>query len=240
MFKRLSKDDRQINTIETNAEQSLDSGSEYIYIQRGYKSSSNSTEKNYWYSINRLFYSTLDYASDYTYQDKNLGDDCKIISIDKEIYGSKINNNTVEIEYSSGSNTINLVDDSYGNLYDKDSGSIHVGNIFYSHGIGVITNSGSKYQYIGNEDYNIDFESVYNIYEHRYNCRLPSQEFNGSMNPSFISGSNYEKLYNDMPTFVTTVGLYDDNHNLLAVGRLARPVWNDPQQDLSIEVQFDL
>ncbi len=240
MFKRLSEDDKHINTIETNTEHQLDSGSEYVYIQKGYKNSSNSTEKNYWYSINRLFYDKLSYSSDYMYQDKNLQNNCKIISIDNEIYGNKINKDTVKIEYSSGSDTINLKDDGNGNLYDVNSSSIHAGNVFYSHGISVITNTGSKYQYIGEEDYNVSFESVYNIYEHSYMCRLPSEEFNGSMNPSFVSGSNHQKLYDDMPTFITTIGLYDDNHNLLAIGRLARPVWNDPEQDLSVEIQFDL
>jgi hypothetical protein len=63
---------------------------------------------------------------------------------------------------------------------------------------------------------------------------------NGTLNPSFVSGSHNTIIHSNMPTYITTIGLYDDENRLLAIGKLARPIYNDPEQSLSIEVQFDM
>ena len=61
------------------------------------------------------------------------GSKIAVISIDQEIYGSGLTPNSV---YISGSDYF-IKDDGEGNLYD---GSIYIGNIFYSHGLLIITN----------------------------------------------------------------------------------------------------
>lgn len=64
------------------------------------------------------------------------GQEIKVLSISKDIYGTSINPGSFEISASS----FYLIDDRKGNIYDI-SGSINllVGNIFYKHGIAVIT-----------------------------------------------------------------------------------------------------
>lgn len=73
--------------------------------------------------------------------------------------------------------------------------------------------------------------------------RPRSSEFNYSENPSFISGSTGEVLYssfiNNPQTYITTVGLYNDNNELLAVAKLSRPLLKDFTKEALIRVKLD-
>ena len=73
--------------------------------------------------------------------------------------------------------------------------------------------------------------------------RPQSSEFNYSENPSFISGSTGEVIYsnfiNNPQTFITTVGLYNDNNELLAVAKLSRPLSKDFTSEALIRVKLD-
>ena len=73
--------------------------------------------------------------------------------------------------------------------------------------------------------------------------RPQSSEFNYSENPSFISGSTGEVLYsqfiNNPQTYITTVGLYNDNNELLAVAKLSRPLSKDFTSEALIRVKLD-
>lgn len=57
----------------------------------------------------------------------------RVLSIDQDIYGSKVLPNS----FALSSSAYYITDDGYGNLY---TGSTHVGNIFYAHGLAIITN----------------------------------------------------------------------------------------------------
>lgn len=73
--------------------------------------------------------------------------------------------------------------------------------------------------------------------------RPRSSEFNYSENPSFISGSTGEVLYdsfiNNPTTYVTTVGLYNDASELLAVAKLSTPLEKDFTKEALIRVKLD-
>jgi len=73
--------------------------------------------------------------------------------------------------------------------------------------------------------------------------RPRSSEFNYSENPSFISGSTGEVLYssfiNNPQVYITTVGLYNDNNELLAVAKLSRPLLKDFTKEALIRVKLD-
>lgn len=73
--------------------------------------------------------------------------------------------------------------------------------------------------------------------------RPRSNEFNYSENPSFISGSTGEVLYssfiNNPTTYITTVGLYNDANELLAVAKLSRPLPKDFTTEALIRVKLD-
>ena len=73
--------------------------------------------------------------------------------------------------------------------------------------------------------------------------RPRSSEFNYSENPSFISGSTGEVVYssfiNNPQTYITSVGLYNDTNELLAVAKLSRPLLKDFTKEALIRVKLD-
>jgi len=73
--------------------------------------------------------------------------------------------------------------------------------------------------------------------------RPKSSQFNYSENPSFISGSTGEVLYpqfiNNPQTYITTIGLYNDTNELLAVAKLSRPLPKDFTKEALVRVKLD-
>lgn len=73
--------------------------------------------------------------------------------------------------------------------------------------------------------------------------RVRNQEYNYTTNPSFISGSTgtfiYSNFINSPQTFPTTVGLYNDNNELLAVAKMSKPLTKDFTKEALIRVKLD-
>ena len=73
--------------------------------------------------------------------------------------------------------------------------------------------------------------------------RAKNAEFNYSENPSFISGSTGEIVFNQFinnpQTFLTTIGLYNDNMELLAVAKMSRPLLKDFTKEALVRVKLD-
>jgi len=73
--------------------------------------------------------------------------------------------------------------------------------------------------------------------------RVKNSEYNYTANPSFISGSAGEVLYssfvNSPQTYITTVGFYNDNNDLLAVAKLSRPLLKDFTKEALIRCKLD-
>jgi len=76
-----------------------------------------------------------------------------------------------------------------------------------------------------------------------YFVRAQNSDFNYSSNPSFVSGSNgqllWNTMYNNPQTFITTVGLYNDSNELCAVAKLSRPLIKDFTKELLVRVKLD-
>ena len=73
--------------------------------------------------------------------------------------------------------------------------------------------------------------------------RPRSSEFNYSENPSFVTGSTGEVLYssfiNNPQVYITTIGMYNDANELLAVAKLSRPLLKDFTKEALIRVKLD-
>ena len=190
------------------------------------------------------------------------GDTIGVIAIPSNLFGEYIKPGTFTLSYESGSFT----DDGEGNLLHSSS---KVGDIIYEHGIITLTSDGIPgtqgygFVYYGSTDYggadaafildlinsqNItcSFDSTITIYESQYKCTIRENEFNFSQNPTLISGStNSGKVY-DYATgsyfnpYVTTVGLYNNNKELLAVAKLAQPLPLSAVTDMNILINLDL
>ena len=94
-------------------------------------------------------------------------------------------------------------------------------------------NSGGSFKANSEETISSDFIFV----------RARNSEFNYSENPSFISGSTGEVLFqsfiNAPQTYVTTIGLYNDTNDLVAVAKLSRPLEKDFTKETLVRVKLD-
>jgi hypothetical protein len=73
--------------------------------------------------------------------------------------------------------------------------------------------------------------------------RARNSEFNYSENPTFISGSTGEVIYdnfiNQPQTYITTIGMYNDSNDLLAVAKMSRPLLKDFTKEALVRVKLD-
>lgn len=72
--------------------------------------------------------------------------------------------------------------------------------------------------------------------------RARNSEFNYSTNPSILTGSGelrHDVLIDSPETYITTVGLYNDNQDLLAVAKLSRPLLKNSTKEALIRIKLD-
>ena len=82
-----------------------------------------------------------------------------------------------------------------------------------------------------------------NVSTSHYFVRANNREFNFSNNPTFVTGSvgafvnsSFER---DPKVYITTVGLYDDANELLAVAKTSKPVEKSFDKEIAIKVKLD-
>ena len=89
---------------------------------------------------------------------------------------------------------------------------------------------------------NFALQSAENVSAHYFFTRVKNQDFNYTTNPSIIDANGnliYTTLINNPQTFITTVGLYNDQNELLAVAKLSRPLVKDFTKEALIKVKLD-
>jgi hypothetical protein len=156
----------------------------------------------------------------------------------------------------------------YGLLYtssaDAGSTSLAVGHIYYQAGIAVLTASifesanfsgsfsrtasitGSTIQQLSDvlrrRTQNVQFNNTTELNSTIYFCRASHNEFNYSSNPTYLSSSKIvvKNVSTDAPvSYITTVGLYSADNELLAVAKLSEPLRKDPTNELTVRVRLD-
>ena len=179
-----------------------------------------------------------------------------VLSIPSKLFGDYIQPESFVLNLNNDSNgwsqTSEITDDGNGNLL---SASINVGQIFYPHGIAVLTqqdwNGNDLENAYSGSQITASFSSSFTIYETQYKCTIGETEFNFSQNPSIISSSvtNNVNTSSGVPydfatgsyfsPYVTTVGMYNEDFELLAVGKLAQPLPTSQTTDTTILVNID-
>ena len=193
-------------------------------------------------------------------------DEIGVISIPSNLFGEYIKPGTFKYEYNGTSNGV-ITDDGNGGLFE---GGAKIGDIIYQHGMAIITAAGSSitgsvygtaiygtgiYNKANSNDLNYlistniitcSFQSSMTIYESQYKCTLNPNEFTYTQNPSAISGStNSGIVYNFLTgsyfqPYITTVGLYNNTNQLVAVGKLSQPLQSSNVSDTTVLVNLDL
>ena len=76
-----------------------------------------------------------------------------------------------------------------------------------------------------------------------YFCRVKSDNYNYSQNPTYYTGSNAElqnpTFVQDPKSYITTVGLYNNANELLAVAKLSQPLLKSKDREAVIKVRLD-
>jgi len=155
----------------------------------------------------------------------------------------------------------NLSSDNIASLNNNHviSGSAYqtrnVGYTFYQKGLIVVTDPRPKYQncFLGDGDFNYTgkgFEFTYNstkqIEQQSILCEIGRGEFNVSSNNTLriTQDENEPTLRNfvtssDFRPYVTQIGLYNDNGELLAVGKMGSPMKKRQDVDVTADVRLD-
>lgn len=175
-----------------------------------------------------------------------------LFSIPRKYYGNHIEPGSIIIS-SSAVNTV-ITDDGEGNLI---SGSNHVGNVIYGHGQLIITQEPHITNFSSSQSPSISFESNVDVKTSVFNISISDYELNHTLNPSAQSGSTlleYSGSKYVQPSgiladnvtgsafqpYITTVGLYNDSDQLLAVAKLAQPLPKPSDTDLTIQIRLDV
>ena len=105
----------------------------------------------------------------------------------------------------------------------------------------IVSGSGGSYPTSGsvNGFYLQSSETVSSRY---FFTRVKNGDFNYTTNPSIIDANGnllYTTLINNPQSYVTTVGMYNDNNELLAVAKLSKPLVKDFTKEALIRIKLD-
>ena len=141
-----------------------------------------------------------------------------------------------------------LTDTQIMNHYMTSNGSPYVGNVFHRNGFITFTHPGYVVSKTDLPDGlgNIQFQGSHLIYENEYQCTVDEHEFNDTLNISArkIKSKDSDELA-DFATgslfkpYITTIGLYNENNELLVVGKLGQPVRASDETDTTFVVRWD-
>ena len=90
--------------------------------------------------------------------------------------------------------------------------------------------------------YNIQFNNTIELNSTVYFCRVKHNEFNYSSNPTYLTGSQIrvKEQATDIPiSYITSIGLYSSDNQLLAVGKFSEPIRNDNNIELTFRARLD-
>lgn len=197
------------------------------------------------------------------------GAEIGVLSIPTNLFGDNVKPGSLKLTIGSYSSSApqTLTDDGEGRLLSGSTvvgnmiythgmavitqppgGPGRVGYHFQSYGsesFGARTGSADFFEgFISGSDLTVSFSSSYTLFETQYKCTVGADELNYTQNGTiykcgergvpldYITGSYFTP-------YITTVGLYNDAYELLAVAKLAKPLPKSKYSDTTILVNFD-
>ena len=149
----------------------------------------------------------------------------------------------------SGSTTIQTLSGSYGFFY-PDSGFIILNtsalscSLNFSESVGSHVNNDNLNQFMtaisGGAKFVVDSEEK--VTSQYFFTRAKNNEYNYTTNPSFIDTNgnlNYTSMVDNPKTFITTIGLYNDSNDLVAVAKVSQPISKDFSKEALMRVKLD-
>jgi hypothetical protein len=98
--------------------------------------------------------------------------------------------------------------------------------------------------------FQLSFKNEHTVYENEVRCVIQNTEFNLSYNPTLVNNYQSGSLKNfatgsTLPSgsfftpYATTIGLYNNNNELLAVAKFGKPILMSPYTDMTFVVKYD-
>jgi hypothetical protein len=119
-----------------------------------------------------------------------------------------------------------------------------VGNVFESHGLVVFSSLDYTYNYLLNSPYTASYKSTVSLYELGIIVRANKSILNITPNPTALADNN-ENIATfataaEFQPYITTIGLYNNRNELLAIAKLAQPIQKRDDIDINFLVRIDL
>ena len=131
---------------------------------------------------------------------------------------------------------------SYPEISSAESFLPHIGDDF----VALLTGSNisATADFLRSRVYNLQFNNTTELNSQLIRCEARNNEFNHSANRTYLNGSEIRVMStadeNPKPrTYITTVGLYDFNNELMAVAKLSEPLRKDPDNNVVLRVRLD-
>ena len=194
-----------------------------------------------------------------------------VISIPSKLFGNYIQPNSLLLEHPESGSIIDDGEGRllWKNVNDLEYSYI-LGNVIYQHGIVTLFDTSFSKTFsnlygqalydlgtygvslspeelldafITSNNVTCSFSSSYELFETQYKCTISEKEFNYTLNPTVLSGSqgnlypHFTGSYFD--PYVTTVGLYSPDYELIAIGKLAKPLPTSRTTDTTILINID-
>ena len=153
-----------------------------------------------------------------------------------------------------------IVDDSNGNLYSTNatfsqsvsalsSSDNYIGNIFYDVGVFTITETASfdgtnDYTDVTSGNYSVQYKGVKIINTYEWTCDTQPNELNNTTNMTVFHSNGLGQLKDTLtssnfPTYVSEVGLYDEQSSLIAYAKLSKPIPKSKKIPMKFLVRMD-
>ena len=183
-----------------------------------------------------------------------------LVSIPQSQFGDKIKRGSFTLTDSSTAATIKIVDDTNGNLYSNNatfsqsvsalsSSDNYVGNIFYDIGMFSITETASfngsvNYSDVTSGNYSVEYQGTNTITTYEWTCEALPNELNNTTNFTVFHSNGLGQLKDNLtgsnvPTYITEVGLYDEQNSLMGYARLSKPIPKSTKIPMRFFVRMD-
>jgi|TARA_R100000008_G_scaffold79063_1_gene60488 hypothetical protein len=183
-----------------------------------------------------------------------------ICFISQSKFGDGIKKGSFSLEDNSTASTIKIVDDSKGNLYSTNatfsqsvsalsSSDNYVGNVFYDIGAFTITETASfngsvDYLNVTSGNYSLEYQGTNTITTYEWTCDALPNELNNTTNATVFHTNGRGQLKDNLtssyfPTYISEVGLYDDQNTLMGYAKLSKPIPKSTKIPMKFFVRID-
>lgn len=206
-------------------------------------------------SVIQSFYSAIPYTS-YGIQSSSYypSQSVFVVDITQDIFGEEVKPGTFSVTIGASRS----YDDGFGNIIISESSvGYKIGRIFYDKGIAILKPTASisgggltknGICIINGTNVQVQFSSSVKLFEHNIRIRLDPTEFlyspyNPSATKAMFTGSTETPLElmasQSLYPYITTIGLYNQDNELLAVAKVSNPIQRTDYSIQTIVVKFD-